>query len=186
MDRGASAAVITQLNATANEPCHLFELFLDAETVYVTDAYRDIVWGGNTYLAVGQFLGFDGVDESATLQVTQARIQLSGVVQDMIALVLAQNYIDRRVVIYKAFINGAGVVIDPVSMFEGRADAPIIQEDPGSGTCTVTIAAAQHWVDFERLPGRHTNDAEQQIWFPGDKGFEFVSSLNKQIKWGAA
>ena len=187
MDRGASPAVLTQMGAAHNEPCHLFELYLDSETVRVTDAYRTITWNGNDYLAVGSFLGFDGVEESATLEVTTARISLSGVAQDVIALLLTNSFIDRRVVIYKAFLNGAGVIVDPFEMFDGRADAPIISEDPTQGTCTVTLQAAQHWVDFQRLPGRHTNDAEEQIFFPGDKGFEFVSSLaNKQIKWGAA
>ena len=83
-------------------------------------------------------------------------------------------------------IDGAGVVIDPIAIFDGRADSPMIEEDPDSGKCVVVLAAAQHWVDFERRPGRHTNHEEQQIWFPGDKGFEFVSGLNREIKWGAA
>jgi hypothetical protein len=186
MDRGASASVVAQLGAAANEPCHLFELYLDDQTVRTTDAYRNLVWGGNTYVGAGSLLGFDGIEESATLQVTTARVQLTGVLQDSISLLLSHNYIDRRVVIYKAFIHGAGVVVDPIPIFDGRADSPMIEENPEAGTCTVTLAAAQHWIDFERLPGRHTNNAEQQIWFPGDKGFEFVSSLNQQIKWGAA
>ena len=42
------------------------------------------------------------------------------------------------------------------------------------------------WVDFQRTPGRHTNDPEEQIWFPGDRGFKFVTNINQQIKWGAA
>lgn len=186
MDRGASGAVVTQLGNAASEPCHLFEMYLDDQTARFSDAFRNLSWGGNTYIGAGQLIGFDGIEESATLQVASARIQLTGVLQDSIALLLSHNYIDRRVVIYKAFISGAGVVVDPVPIFDGRADSPIIEEDPDSGTCAVTIAAAQHWIDFERRPGRHTNHAEEQIWFPGDKGFEFVSGLNKPLKWGAA
>jgi len=108
-------------------------------------------------------------------EVTQVSIQLSGVVQDSIALLLSNNYIDRRVVIYKGFYKRGRVVVDPISIFDGRADSPVIEEDPGSGKCTVTLSAAQHWIDFERLPGRHTNDAEEQIFFPGDK----ASSLSQ-------
>ena len=186
MDRGASGAVVTQLGNAASEPCHLFEFYLDDQTVRTTDAYRNLVWGGNTYIGAGNLLNFDGIEESATLQVASARIQLTGVLQDSISLLLSHNYIDRRIVIYKAFISGAGVVVDPIPIFDGRADSPIIEEDPSAGTCMVTLSAAQHWIDFERRPGRHTNDAEEQIWFPGDKGFEFVSSLNKPIKWGSA
>lgn len=185
-DRGASSAALAEIAKSANEPVHLFELYLDGQTVRLTDAYRTISWNANDYIAAGQLIGFDGLEESTRVEVTQARVSLSGVLQDNIALVMSNNYIDRRLVIYKAFLSGAGVVIDPIAIFDGRCDAPTIDEDPDSGKCTVTIAASQHWVDFERIPGRHTNDAEQQIHYPGDKGFQFVSNLNREIKWGAA
>jgi hypothetical protein len=61
---------------------------------------------------------------------------------------------------------------------------PVIQENPDEGTCTLAIEAASHWVDFERRSGRHTNHAEQQVWFAGDKGFEFASEVMKDIPWG--
>jgi hypothetical protein len=49
----------------------------------------------------------------------------------------------------------------------------------------VRVRATSLFADFERRTGRHTNDAEQQIHYPGDKGFEFVSELrDKQINWG--
>ena len=186
MDRGASSAVIAQLEASANEPCHLFELWLDDETVRATDAYRDITWNGNTYIALGSLLGWNQMEESSVLQVTTTLISLSGVQQDDIALLLTNNFIDRRIVIYKAFVSGATVLVDPLEIFDGRCDAPVIEEDPTQNTCTVTLSAAQHWIDFKRLPGRHTNDAEEQVFFPGDKGFEFIPSLaNQKIKWGA-
>ncbi len=185
-DRDASGSVLTQIEAAANEPVHLFALYLDGLTQRLTDAYRPLTWNGDTYTAVGHFVGFDGLEESAELQVTQVRIQLSGVVTDTIAELLSYSYIDRRVAIWKGFISGTGVVADPILIFDGRADAPAIEENPDDGTCIVTLTASQHWVDFERRPGRHTNHEEQQIWFSGDKGFEFVSEINKPITWGRA
>lgn len=187
MNRGASSAVQAEVSKRANEPFHLFELYLDGATTYATDAWRPIVWNSATYPAVAHFLNFDGVEETSDLSVTQARVSLSGVDQALISGVMQHAYIDRRLVIRKAFLNASsGVIVDPFPMFDGRCDAPVIAEDPGAGSSTVTITASSHWIDFERKPGRHTNDAEQQIWFPGDKGFEFVSQLNRQIKWGAA
>lgn len=185
-DRGASAAVLAEIGKAANEPIHLFELYLDAETVRLTDAHRPLAWNGADYIALGHLLAYDGLEETAELTVTTVRVSMSGVLQDTVALVLTHDYIDRRLVIYEAFLSGAGVVVDPVAIFDGRADSPIIDEDPDSGKCQVVLAAAQHWVDFERRPGRHTNHEEQQIWFPGDRGFEFVSGLNREIRWGAA
>lgn len=187
MNRGASSDVIAEMALDANRPVHLFELYLSGATTYATDAYRTIVWNGNTYPALGHFLDFDGVEEVSDLTITQCRVQLSGVDQTMISTVLSHEYIDRRLVIRKGFLSGAeAVLIDPLPIFDGRVDSPEIAEDPASGSCTVSISASSHWIDFERTPGRHTNHEEQQIWFPGDLGFEYVSQLNKQIKWGAA
>lgn len=186
--RNASAAVETEVALAANRPIHLFELYLDGATTYATDAYRSIVWSGNTYPALGHFLGFDGIEESADMVISQARVSLSGVDQTLIAALLAYEYIDRRLVIRKAFFDSdeLNVLVDPLPIFDGRIDAPEIAEDPDAGTCVVTISASSHWIDFERAPGRHTNHEEQQIWFPGDLGFEYVAQLNRQIKWGAA
>lgn len=184
--RGASASVLAEIAKAASQPIHLFELHLDSETVRLTNAHRGIAWNGHDYIALGHLLAYDGLEETADLNVTTVRVSLSGALPDTISLVLSHDYIDRRLVIFKAFLDGAGVVIDPIAIFDGRADSPMIEEDPDSGKCVVVLAAAQHWVDFERRPGRHTNHEEQQIWFPGDKGFEFVSGLNREIKWGAA
>lgn len=76
------------------------------------------------------------------------------------------------------------VVVDPIAIFDGRCDQPSITEDPESGKCVVTIDAASHWVDFERIPGRHTNDSEQQLWFPGDRFFEHVHAQAREVIWG--
>lgn len=189
MNRGASASVQTEIAKAANQPIHLFELYLDGATTYATDAHRSIEWNGNTYPALGHFLGFEGVEESADMVISQARVSLSGVDQTLIAAVLAHEYIDRRLCIRKGFMDSASadaVIVDPIPIFDGRVDAPEIAEDPDARTCVVTISASSHWIDFERAPGRHTNHEEQQTWFPGDLGFEYVSQLNRQIKWGAA
>lgn len=185
--RGASTATRNEIAADANRPFHLFELYLDAATTYATDGYKSVVWNGNTYLANGHFLGFDSIEETAELIAGQTRITLSGVDQSEIAGVLLYEYIDRRLVIRKAFwATDESVVVDPVPILDGRCDAPAVVENPDDGTCTVVLTAGNHWVDFERRPGRHANHQEQQLHFPGDNFFEFVSEINKQIKWGAA
>jgi hypothetical protein len=183
--RGASPAVQAEAAKSASQPVHLFELYLDGAHTFATDAYRTLVWNGNTYVADGHFLSFDQVEETADLKVSQTRVTLSGVDQSVIADVLLHEYVDRRLVIRKAFLGAdENVLVDPVPILDARCDAPEIAEDPDSGMCTVSISVSSHWVDFERKPGRHTNHQEQQIWFPGDLGFEYVSELNKEIKWG--
>lgn len=184
--RGASTAFRTELAKDANRPIHLFELYLDAASTFATDAYRTITWNGNTYVANGRFLDYDGIEETADLSAGQTRVTLSGVDQSEIAGVLSHEYIDRRLVIRKAFLaDDESVVVDPIPILDGRCDAPAVVEDPDSGLCTVTLTAGNHWIDFERKAGRHTNHQEQQLHYPGDLFFEFVSQINKPIKWGS-
>lgn len=185
--RGMSAAARAQAAASSNQPIHLIAVYFDDLTARYTDAYRNIVWGGDTFTAAGSLLEFSGITESIELRVTQAQIRLSGVDQVWIAWLLAKQYVDRRVVIWKGFLSSTdSLVVDPVAILDGRMDAQTIEENPNEGTCIVTVSASSHWVDFERRPGRHTNDAEQQRHFSGDKGFEFAAQASKQITWGRA
>lgn len=187
MDRGASTAVVDEIVKSTNSPCYLVELYFDSATVRITDAWRNISWGGNTYLADGNLLGFSGIEETAELQIPSVTLSVSGVNQSYIAVVLAEPYLDRRVVIYKAFLDYTqGVVSSPIIIFDGRLDSMGISDDPAGGTSTVAFTATSQWADFERTPGRHTNPAEQGVYFPGDKFFDYCNQINKQIKWGAA
>jgi hypothetical protein len=184
--RGASGTVSTEVAKSANRPFHLFELYLSGgTTARSTDAYRTIVWGGNSYPALGHTLNFDGIEETAELQVSQVRVTQTGVDSSYLSLYLTHDYIDRRLVIRKAFLaSDETIMVDPIPIFDGRCDAPEMTEDPDAGTCTIALTASSHWVDFNRAPGRHTNHEEQQIWFPGDMGFEFISQLNRELSWG--
>jgi hypothetical protein len=53
-------------------------------------------------------------------------------------------------------------------------------------TSNVTITAASHWSDFNKKSGRRTNHNSQQIFFNGDKGFEFAPKIMRDLKWGKA
>jgi len=184
-DRGATAAVITELGKSKNQPFHLVDVLFDSSPLYLTDAWTNIIWNGKTYTALGHFLGFSDIEETSELQVASLTAQLSGVDQSVISDVLAENYIDRPLLIHKGFLDdNMAVIADPILIFEGRMDSPIIEENPDDGTCTVAVTATNAWVDFERKSGRHTNHEEQQIFFPGDMGFEFASEIVKDITWG--
>lgn len=185
MDRGASASVVTEIGAAKNQPIHLIKFSFDDGDVCLTDAYRDIAWNGDTYQATGHFLNMSDIEESSELQVDSVSIMLSGVDQSWIGTLLTKNYIDRQVKIYLAFLNTSeNVVSNPVLIFDGRMDAPVIADNPDDGTCEITVGVASQFVDFNKVAGRLTNHEDQQIYFPGDKGFEFASEVVKEIIWG--
>ena len=183
--RGITSRTIVEVGKSQNQPFHLVDIVFDATPQYVTDAWKNIIWNGHTYTVLGHFIAFSDIEESAELQVASLTAQLSGVDQSVISAVLAEDYIDRPLRIYKGFLDAnMAVIADPILIFEGRMDSPVIEENPDDGSCVVSVSATNAWVDFERLSGRHTNHEEQQIFFPGDKGFEFVSEITQEITWG--
>lgn len=187
MDRGTTAAYQAQMAASRNRPIHLVELAFDAPTgtIYLTSAPCSVAWGGQTYLGLGGLLGVGDVTETVELVQQSVSVSLTGVDQTYIALLLTEDYLDRPLRIYRGFIDDAGaVVVDPCLMFEGGMDNPVIEEDPSSGTCVVGLEAVSAQVGKGRLPGRHTNHEEQQFYFPGDKAFEFVSAIARDVTWG--
>ena len=185
MDRSSTSAFQTEVAKLQNRPAHLVEVIFDDETVYMTDYYKPITYGGNSYLAVGNFMGFSDIEEAAEVIVSNVTLALGGIAQAWISRVLTKDYIDRVVKIYTAFMDSSEtLIVDPVLIFEGRMDQPTINEDPDSGTSTVSVRATNAWVDFTRKTGRHTNHEEQQVHFSGDKGFEFASEIVKDVIWG--
>lgn len=180
--RGASLAVRTEWAKDVCRPIHLLEVDFNP-WVYLTDGPVDVAWNGNSYLA-SKFLGFSSIAETSELLVNSCTISLSGVDQAVIAALLQETYLSRKVKVRTAMLTESlQVVADPVLIFDGRMDRPTVSVDPDSGTVTCTVEGVSHWTDFERRSGRHSNDVEQQAFFPGDKGFAQVAVIPEQIFW---
>ncbi len=185
MDRSSTSAFQTEIAKLQNQPVHLLSVHFDDEVVYMNDGYKDIVYNSNTYQSVGHFMAFSDIEEAAEVMVSTMTLSLSGVDQTWVSKVLNKEYIDRTVKIYTAFLDSAqALVVDPILIFEGRMDQPMISEDVDSGQSTVSVSATNAWVDFSRKTGRHTNHEETQIHFSGDKGFEFSSEIVADVIWG--
>lgn len=186
-DRGASAAVLAELSADSLRIGHLFELVLDSGSVRLTNAFQSVTFDSNVYNATGNQVGFTNLEESGQVEISDVEMKLSGVDQSWISRVLSENYIDRQMKIHVAFFDATWALIsDPVLIFDGRADAPRVEIDPANGSSVVALRGTNHWVDFEKPSGRRTNHQEQQVFFPGDNGFEFASTIKADLKWGSS
>ena len=183
-NRGSSAAFRTEIVKDQSQPCHLIEVYLDS-THYVTDCFKDISYNSNTYSALGFFLNFDGIEESSQISATGITLTLSGVDQTYTNLLLTQKYVDRKVIIRKAFINTSNALVsDPVIIFDGRIDNAVINEDADTGLASVAVTVSNQFADFEKVTGRFLNHQNQQLYYPGDKGLEYADQLIKDIVWG--
>ncbi len=163
---------------------HLIEMQFSTP-VYLTDTHRDITWNGKTYLNTTGLLGFGSVSESSTMKVGTMQITLSGVNQANISIALTENFIDQKVLIYRGlFDSNSEIIVDPVLLYDGRIDAFSASEDIQSGSSTLSWTISSHWQDFEKVAGRRTNQNDQQVYYPNDKGFEFASEIINDIPWG--
>ncbi len=185
MDRGSTSAFRTEIVKSANKPFHLVKLSFDDVSYFLSDAYIPVTYDSNTYTPTGSFLAFSDIVETNEANIETISISLSGVDTTYINLFLAGGYLDRTVEIYKAFLDSSDALVsDPLLIFSGRLNNPVIKEDVEAGTSTVAVQASSLFVDFDRINTRFTNNESQQSFFSGDTGFRFSSVVVKELNWG--
>ena len=185
-NRGSTSAFQTEIVKDSTQNCHLIEIYMDDTTYYLTDYFSSITFGSNTYTALGYFLGFDSVEENVSITANQLTMSLSGVSQEFTSLFLTEDYVNRKVIIRSGFLNTSNALIaDPIIIFQGRMNNPTITENADSGMATVSVSIANQFIDFENVPGRYTNHENQQLHYPGDRGFEYASEIIKDVVWGS-
>jgi hypothetical protein len=137
-----------------------------------------------TFLAVGPFLQFSTIEESADFQITSVTVSLGGMRGEDLALFLTNQYIDQPVKVWRVWLDSDGhTVDDPVLIFSGNIDKPVITDDP-EGAVTIGCSASSQWITYTRTNGRHTNNDEQQTFYPNDTIFKFAADAIKDLKWG--
>ena len=193
MPRSIASATQTKLAGRQIFEADLIELQLSTPQ-YLTTSNIDIDYdsttapdaGTNTYLAQGQFLDYGNIVESADLRISSIDMEFTAVDTTTIALLMSNDYIDKRVVIYRAVLDeDYSFTSDDIwLMFDGTVTAYTIKETENTATVTITIAS--QFADFLRKNGRRTNPASQNIHFSSDKGMDFSPQIVKDIKWGKA
>lgn len=105
------------INAVANRPADLYELYLDDQVLFYSEI--DITWGGNHYLP--QVLGRSSIKRYMSGQFDGVSVTFSNV-DTTLAQVLLENEIEgRRLVIRKI---DQSVADDSIVLFDGRMERP--------------------------------------------------------------
>lgn len=190
MARGLGSTITTELAKDRLRFADLLELHFDdsANQMFLTNGPIDIqvdttTSSGKTFAANGDLLSFDTISETGQARVNQVNFTLSGASNTITNLFLNNDYVDRRIVIYRMFYNNESVIIGtPVMLFDGEMTSFSINES--GTTSTVNVTSSSVFYDFDRIAGRRTNSASQQMHFPNDKGMDFASAVDDRIKWG--
>ena len=191
MPRSLSSGLITSLSGQQQRVADLIEIHLST-AVYFTNTFLDLSYdsatapdaGANDYLAQGQFIGIGNVQESKDIKIGSMSMVFTAVDYTTLAYVLNNEYIDRRVVLYRAVLD-ENFAIDSTKVFQyfdGRIKDFSISESPK--TATLSLNVGSQFADYDKISGRRTNSDSQQRFFSGDVGFEFAPQIQTDIKWG--
>lgn len=165
-------------------PVFLVELDWPSGTVYAWNGYHVLNWNGIDWQPTGHLGGIAEIKESADNAANGVQLSLSGIPAAAVSQALENDSQGQPARIYKGVLSSTGFSIDPYLIFDGLIDYPSIVRN--GDTATITVNCEKELYD-DRSSVRRWNHEDQQIDFPGDLGFQYVTSIaNKTFTWGKA
>ena len=178
--------------------CMLIDITINTTSYYISNAWSPIVYNGNTYTQLGNFIGMSEIQDDLRVTNNQIAIQLSGLPPDdgspnYMSIVLNSNVKGSKIQIYRAFFDPTGGNYDATQVylrFSGYVSNYSLSEnwdqDNKLTSNTVGIQCSSiHAIMEKKYTGRRTNDADQKFWYTGDTGMYRVKALaDSQFDFG--
>jgi len=187
VSRVLTAAVLAASQGQRAEIAHLLSLAFSAGTIRFTTGPNNVDWNGFTWSAAGSAMTFEAVNETPDPSGQRLRITLDGVQLSAISALLAQNYIGRLAVLYRAWINTGGTIIaDPIILFKGYMNTPwTVSEDWDNHWAKVETEIVSPLAVFNQVRGITADKTSHQRWFAGDTFFaHIVDKPAGDFGWG--
>ena len=123
------------------------------------------------------------VMEGTELEANRIIVGLNGIPSANLSLAIGQTYQNRPATVYLGFLDANyALVADPFVAFKGRMDSMDIELGK---TARIQIGIESRLVDWDKARIRRYTNEDQQNFFAGDKGLEFMSEMvDKQLVWG--
>jgi hypothetical protein len=180
---------IPALNSSSIKHCLLVDIVVNETTYYLSNAYAPLLYLGNTYTQLGNFLGMSEIQDDLRATNNAINLQLSGIPPDdgspnYMNIALNSNLKGSKVKIRRAFFDGSGnyTPTQVYLRFDGYVSNFSLNEnwdqDAKTTSNTISIQCANiHAILEKKYSGRRTNETDQQFWYPGDTGMYRVKSL---------
>jgi hypothetical protein len=188
MPRNLTAQVQAILSGPNAEAVYLMQFEFSGTTLRITTHVDDISWNGQTWTGIGGTITFTSVDETTDDKGQGVEMKLSGVDTSIVAILMAQNYVGRKVSVWKAYIDFGAIEPDPILLFVGVMNSGFEIEEsmdaqPPTVTITGRIVSRLALLDQER--GFRCNLQSHQHVFSDDSFFQNVALLPlTPIYWG--
>lgn len=194
MSRTLDAGSLATIQADTNvQMFHLVTIYFST-VQRLTDHIHDISYnfgsGTETFSSTGRMMGVENVVEDQAVSNPSINFAITGANAADIALMLAENYSNTRLLIRRGFYDTSGstqdsnIVGKPFIIFDGKINKWSINDDPISGTSIINYEVSSHWQDWERVNGRKSNNQNAKLYFTTDNSFSFVYDQIGDRIWG--
>lgn len=184
MSREITPAFAAALADQDLRPVIFFEGQFASGWVRIWSGLGSAQWNGQSWAGAGSLLGLGPIEETGEVVAGGTAISLCGVPLDLVQMAIAEARQGLPGRVWLGLLGEDGSIIaDPVQAFSGRLDVPEIKDDADS--CTITISYESRLIDLTvARTWRYTHES-QQVLFPGDLGFEYVTAIqDREITWG--
>lgn len=162
---------------------------LPGKTLCLIDGAGSLAFGGDTYTGMDSTFGTiqsvaparDGVgDEAPTLSITLLPSDDAAAAE-----ICSPTMQGSPVTLYLGAVDPetGGVIADPLAIFSGELDQPVLNVDKGARELDYECVSA-----FERLfsgdEGARLSDSFHKSIWPGEDGLSNVSGVQRNIYWG--
>lgn len=151
---------------------------------YLWSGLGDLSWNGQTWRGVGSLGSVSTVEEGTDIQARGVTLALSGIDSNLLAGALQELVQELPVFIYLGLFDDTTTLIpDPIVMWAGRTDQPLIEVS--GATATITLNCESRLLEMNVLVDRRYTTDDAQLVAPGDQAFYWVTSIQERaIYWG--
>jgi hypothetical protein len=152
--------------------------FGNVTVLYLNDRSFDISWDSKTWEGNGWLRPLKTIDETSDVKSVGCEITLSGTITQLVSYTLTSARLKNKGKIWLGLLDENNALIaDPYQIFSGKLDFPRI--DITETEMTVTLTYESDLRGLERANEFRFTDQSQKELFAGDKGFEYVASVEK-------
>jgi len=178
------ATTITPVQDNNIKHAVLIDLDLDGNVYYISSAFQEVTYSGNTYQQLGSFLQVGEMAEDIKTTNGDLAISLSGVEATYLSDILTTPIKGGVASVYRAFFND-DYTLDSANVyqrFKGVITNFVVEEDfdilEGNDTNTISVSCASINTILEnKIAGQRTNPADRNKYYPGDQTFDRVPDL---------
>lgn len=188
MPRNLSPAVVSAVSAPQKRTAWFVELVFQGQTIYAWSGLGAVTPGGpawdpgatfpygQEFIGVGWLGTISSLPQTTELTAENMRLTLSGIPSTLVADAINAVRLFGNVTLWLAFLDQSNNVIpDPLQMWQGATDVPTLTD--GADTCTLDITVENSLLALNLSSNRRYTTLDQQLDFPGDAGFDFLSAM---------